>query len=123
MVDFEFTTIAQVEPRLYRPHADDEWRLKAYSMTGWRTGYAGGPQWLIKAMSNDGTDDLRTHVRSRNGPRLKRWNGTQDFIPKNKKLFQERRDLVVSMLNQARHQVPDARGRVLCISIDRRADR
>jgi aspartate aminotransferase len=49
--DFEFTTIAQVEPRLYDRTLTMNGVSKAYSMTGWRIGYAGGPQWLIKAMS------------------------------------------------------------------------
>ena len=50
--DFEFTTIAQVEPRLYERTLTMNGVSKAYSMTGWRIGYAGGPQWLIKAMAN-----------------------------------------------------------------------
>jgi aspartate aminotransferase len=99
--DFEFTTIAQVEPRLYERTLTMNGVSKAYSMTGWRIGYAGGPEWLIKAMAN-----VEGQITS-NPCSISQWasvealNGPQDFIPKNRALFQERRDLVVSMLNQA----------------------
>jgi aspartate aminotransferase len=99
--DFEFTTIAQVEPLLYERTLTMNGVSKAYSMTGWRIGYAGGPEWLIKAMAN-----VEGQITS-NPCSISQWaavealNGPQDFIPKNRALFQERRDLVVSMLNQA----------------------
>lgn len=100
--DFEFTTIAQVEPRLYERTLTMNGVSKAYSMTGWRIGYAGGPQWLIKAMSNVMAQTTSNPCSISQWAAVEALNGTQDFIPKNKKLFQERRDLVVSMLNQAR---------------------
>jgi aspartate aminotransferase len=100
--DFEFTTIAQVEPRLYDRTLTMNGVSKAYSMTGWRIGYAGGPQWLIKAMSNVMGQTTSNPCSISQWAAVEALNGTQDFIPKNKKLFQERRDLVVSMLNQAR---------------------
>ncbi|GAM98129.1 aspartate aminotransferase [alpha proteobacterium U9-1i] len=99
--DFEFTTIAQVEPRLYERTLTMNGVSKAYSMTGWRIGYAAGPEWLIKGMAN-----VEGQITS-NPCSISQWasvealNGPQDFIPKNRALFQERRDLVVSMLNQA----------------------
>ncbi|MEQ1493028.1 MAG: pyridoxal phosphate-dependent aminotransferase [Terricaulis sp.] len=99
--DFEFTTIAQVEPRLYDRTLTMNGVSKAYSMTGWRIGYAGGPQWLIKAMSNVMGQTTSNPCSISQWAAVEALNGTQDFIPKNKKLFQERRDLVVSMLNQA----------------------
>jgi aspartate aminotransferase len=100
--DFEFTTIAQVEPRLYERTLTMNGVSKAYSMTGWRIGYAGGPQWLIKAMANVMGQTTSNPCSISQWAAVEALNGTQDFIPKNKKLFQDRRDLVVSMLNQAR---------------------
>jgi aspartate aminotransferase len=100
--DFKFTTIAQVEPRLYDRTLTMNGVSKAYSMTGWRIGYAAGPEWLIKAMAN-----VMGQTTS-NASSISQWaavealNGPQDFIPRNRALFQGRRDLVVSMLNQAR---------------------
>ncbi|MEQ1809609.1 MAG: pyridoxal phosphate-dependent aminotransferase [Terricaulis sp.] len=100
--DFEFTTIAQVEPRLYERTLTMNGVSKAYSMTGWRIGYAGGPQWLIKAMANVMGQTTSNPCSISQWAAVEALNGTQDFIPKNKKHFQERRDLVVSMLNQAK---------------------
>ncbi|MDZ4691459.1 pyridoxal phosphate-dependent aminotransferase [Terricaulis sp.] len=99
--DFEFTTIAQVEPRLYERTLTMNGVSKAYSMTGWRIGYAAGPEWLIKAMSNVMGQTTSNPCSISQWAAVEALNGTQDFIPKNKKLFQDRRDLVVSMLNQA----------------------
>jgi aspartate aminotransferase len=91
--DFVFTTPAQVEPALYERTLTMNGVSKAYAMTGWRIGYAAGPAKLIKAM--DMVQGQQTSVEALNGP--------QDFIPARRKAFEERRDLVVSMLNQARH--------------------
>jgi aspartate aminotransferase len=99
--DFEFTTIAQVEPKLYDRTLTMNGVSKAYSMTGWRIGYAGGPEWLIKAMSNVMGQTTSNPCSISQWAAVEALNGTQDFIPKNKKLFEGRRDLVVSMLNQA----------------------
>jgi len=99
--NFEFTTPAQLEPRLYERTLTINGVSKAYCMTGWRLGYAGGPLPLVKAM-NAVQSHSTTHTAS-----LTQWaavaalNGPQDFIPKHNKVFQDRRDLVVSMLNQA----------------------
>jgi aspartate aminotransferase len=100
--DFEFTTIAQVEPKLYERTLTMNGVSKAYSMTGWRIGYAGGPEWLIKAMANVMGQTTSNPSSISQWAAVEALNGTQDFIPKNQKLFQDRRDLVVSMLNQAR---------------------
>jgi len=99
--DFEFTTIAQVEPRLYDRTLTMNGVSKAYSMTGWRIGYAAGPEWLIKGMGAVMTQTTSNPSSISQWAAVEALNGTQDFIPKNKALFQERRDLVVSMLNQA----------------------
>ncbi|YBV96967.1 pyridoxal phosphate-dependent aminotransferase [Phyllobacteriaceae bacterium JZ32] len=100
--DFVFTTPAQVEPSLYERTLTMNGVSKAYAMTGWRIGYAAGPLPLIKAM------DMIQGQQTSGACSIAQWaavealNGPQDFIPRNKKIFQGRRDLVVSMLNQAR---------------------
>lgn len=100
--DFVFTTPAQVEPSLYDRTLTMNGVSKAYAMTGWRIGYAAGPLQLIKAM------DMVQGQQTSGACSIAQWaavealNGTQDFIPENKKIFQARRDLVVSMLNQAK---------------------
>ncbi|WAJ30108.1 pyridoxal phosphate-dependent aminotransferase [Antarcticirhabdus aurantiaca] len=99
--DFTFTTPAEVEPALYERTLTVNGVSKAYAMTGWRIGYAGGPLKLIKAM------DMIQGQQTSGACSIAQWaavealNGTQDFIPKNRAIFQGRRDLVVSMLNQA----------------------
>ncbi len=101
--DFVFTTPAQVEPSLYSRTLTMNGVSKAYAMTGWRIGYAAGPAQLIKAM------DMVQGQQTSGACTIAQWaavealNGPQDFIPKSRKAFEERRDLVVSMLNQAQH--------------------
>ncbi|WP_375637396.1 MULTISPECIES: pyridoxal phosphate-dependent aminotransferase [unclassified Bartonella] len=98
---FTFVTPAQVEPALYERTLTMNGVSKAYAMTGWRIGYAGGPQELIKAMDTiQGQQTSGTSVISQ-WAAVEALNGPQDFIAKNKSIFQTRRDLVVSMLNQA----------------------
>jgi aspartate aminotransferase len=99
--DFEFTTIAQVEPKLYDRTLTMNGVSKGYSMTGWRIGYAAGPEALIKAMGKMISQTTSNPCSISQWAALEALNGTQDFIKPNAKLFQERRDLVVSMLNQA----------------------
>ena len=99
--DFEFTTIAQVEPRLYERTLTMNGVSKAYAMTGWRIGYAGGPEPLIKAMAKMISQTTSNPSSISQWAAVEALNGTQDFIKPHQKLFQERRDLVVSMLNQA----------------------
>jgi aspartate aminotransferase len=100
--DHVFYTPAQVEPGLYERTLTLNGFSKAYCMTGWRLGYAGGPEPLIKTMCK-----LQSQSTS-NPSSITQWagvealNGPQDFIPRNKAAFKERRDLVVSMLNQAK---------------------
>lgn len=100
--DFKFATPVEVEPKLYDRTLTMNGVSKAYAMTGWRIGYAAGPLNLIKAM------DMIQGQQTSGACSIAQWaavealNGTQDFIPENKKIFEGRRDLVVSMLNQAK---------------------
>ena len=98
---FEFTTPAQVEPELYARTLTVNGVSKAYCMTGWRIGYAGGPEPLIKAMAMIQSQSTTNPAAVSQWAAVEALNGPQDFIPRHNKIFQERRDLVVSMLNQA----------------------
>ncbi|MFZ5721603.1 MAG: pyridoxal phosphate-dependent aminotransferase [Pseudomonadota bacterium] len=100
--DFEFTTIAQVEPGLYDRTLTMNGVSKAYAMTGWRIGYAGGPEPLIKAMAKVMSQTTSNPSSISQWAAVEALNGTQAFIKPNAKLFEQRRDLVVSMLNQAK---------------------
>ncbi|ODT62380.1 MAG: aspartate aminotransferase [Phenylobacterium sp. SCN 69-14] len=99
--DFEFTTIAQVEPALYERTLTMNGVSKAYAMTGWRIGYAAGPEALIKSMAKVMSQTTSNPSSISQWAAVEALNGTQDFIKPNAKLFEARRDLVVSMLNQA----------------------
>jgi len=99
--DFEFTTIAQVEPALYDRTLTMNGVSKAYAMTGWRIGYAAGPVELINLMRKVMSQTTSNPASISQYAAVEALNGTQAFIKPNQKLFQGRRDLVVSMLNQA----------------------
>jgi aspartate aminotransferase len=99
--DFEFTTIAQVEPALYERTLTMNGVSKAYAMTGWRIGYAAGPEPLIKAMAKVMSQTTSNPSSISQWAAVEALNGPQGFIKSNAKLFEQRRDLVVSMLNQA----------------------
>jgi aspartate aminotransferase len=98
---FRFSTIAQVEPRLYDRTLTVNGVSKAYAMTGWRIGYAGGPVDLIKAMAKIQSQSTTNPSSISQAAAVAALNGPQDFIPERAAVFQERRDLVVGMLNQA----------------------
>jgi aspartate aminotransferase len=100
--DFEFWTIAQVEPALYDRTLTMNGVSKAYAMTGWRIGYAAGPEPLIKLMAKVMSQTTSNPSSISQWAAVEALNGTQEFIKPNAKLFEGRRDLVVSMLNQAR---------------------
>jgi len=100
--DMPFWTIAQVEPGLYDRTLTMNGVSKAYAMTGWRIGYAAGPEPLIKLMAKVMSQSTSNPSSISQYAAVEALNGPQDFIKPNAKLFQERRDLVVSMLNQAR---------------------
>ena len=99
--DFQFWTIAQVEPALYDRTLTMNGVSKAYAMTGWRIGYAAGPEALIKAMAKVMSQTTSNPASISQWAAVEALNGTQEFIKPNAKLFEARRDLVVSMLNQA----------------------
>src|ERR1700741_3018207 len=100
--DFQFTTPAQIEPTLLDRTLTVNGVSKAYCMTGWRIGYAGGPAPLIKAMATIQSQSTSNPCSIAQWASVEALNGPQDFIPANNKAFKERRDLVVSMLNQAK---------------------
>src|SRR5579862_4126336 len=99
--DFVFTTPAQIEPSLYERTLTVNGVSKAYCMTGWRIGYAGGPEPLIKAMAMIQSQSTSNPSSISQWASVEALDGPQDFIPKHNKVFKERRDLCVSMLNQA----------------------
>ncbi|MEI9994606.1 MAG: pyridoxal phosphate-dependent aminotransferase [Rhizomicrobium sp.] len=98
---FKFSTIAEVEPGLYDRTLTMNGVSKAYSMTGWRIGYCAGPEPLIKAMAKLQSQSASNPASISQWASVEALNGPQDFIPKFQKIFEGRRDLVVSMLNQA----------------------
>ncbi|MGV8985379.1 MAG: pyridoxal phosphate-dependent aminotransferase [Cypionkella sp.] len=100
--DFKFVTPAQVEPGLFDRTLTCNGTSKAYAMTGWRIGYAGGPAHLIKAMATIQSQSTSNPCSVSQYAALEALTGTQDFLAPNRVLFQRRRDLVVSMLNQAK---------------------
>ncbi len=100
--DFTFYTPAQVEPKLYDRTLTMNGVSKSYCMTGWRIGYGAGPEVLIKAMSKLQSQSTSNPSSIAQWAAVEALNGPQDFIAANNKVFKERRDLVVSMLNQAK---------------------
>jgi aspartate aminotransferase len=99
--DFRFATIAQVEPGLQPRTLTMNGCSKAYSMTGWRIGYCAGPDLLIKAMAAIQSQSTTMATSVSQWAAVEALTGPQDFIPERAARFQARRDLVVSMLNQA----------------------
>ncbi len=99
--DFVFSTPAEVEPRLKARTLTLNGVSKAYAMTGWRIGFAGGPAMLIKAMAKLQSQSTTNPSSISQWAALEALNGPQDFIPERAAIFRQRRDLVVSMLNQA----------------------
>lgn len=99
--EFKFATPAAVEPKLYDRTLTVNGMSKAYAMTGWRVGYAGGPRELIKAMETIQSQQTSATCSISQWAAVEALTGPQDFVENNIKVFQARRDLVVSMLNQA----------------------
>jgi aspartate aminotransferase len=100
--DFKFFSPAEVEPALYERTLTINGTSKAYCMTGWRIGYAGGQEPLIKAMAMLQSQSTSNPTAASQWAAVEALDGPQDFIPKHNKIFKERRDLCVSMLNQAK---------------------
>ncbi|WP_292050935.1 MULTISPECIES: pyridoxal phosphate-dependent aminotransferase [unclassified Brevundimonas] len=98
---FEYTTIAQVAPDLYDRTLTVNGVSKAYSMTGWRIGYAGGPKPLIDLMRKVASQTTSNPTSISQWAAVEALNGTQDFLAPRAAAFKQRRDLVVKMLNDA----------------------
>lgn len=100
--DFEFSSPAEIEPGLYDRTLTCNGVSKAYAMTGWRIGYAGGPVALIKAMGTIQSQSTSNPCSVSQYAALEALSGPQEFLADWRRVFQGRRDLVVSMLNQAK---------------------
>jgi aspartate aminotransferase len=99
--DFAFATLAQVCPDLRDRILTENGCSKAYAMTGWRIGYAGGPSWLIKAMGKLQSQTTSNPCSIAQAAATAALNGPQGFLIERRDAFRRRRDLVVSMLNDA----------------------
>jgi aspartate aminotransferase len=98
---FEYLTIAQVAPDLYGRTLTVNGVSKAYAMTGWRIGYAGGPKPLIDLMRKVASQTTSNPSSISQWAAVEALNGPQDFLAERSAAFERRRDLVVSMLNRA----------------------
>ncbi len=97
---FRFATIAQVCPELYERTLTVNGCSKAYAMTGWRIGYAGGAPWLIKAIAKLQSQSTSNPCSIAQAAATAALAGDQSFLAERNKAFQARRDMVVSMLNE-----------------------
>ena len=100
--DFKFCTPAQVEPGLYDRTLTVNGMSKAFCMTGWRIGFAGGPKELIGAIRKIQSQSTSNPSSISQAASVAALYGPMEFLAKNNKVFQERRNLVCSMLNQAK---------------------
>jgi aspartate aminotransferase len=98
--DFQYRTIAQVEPRLYERTLTVNGVSKAYCMTGWRIGYGAGSKQLIHAMGAIQSNSTANPCSISQAAAIEALNGPQDFIAVHNRSFKERRDLVVDSLNR-----------------------
>ena len=98
---FEFVTPAEVEPGLFDRTLTCNGVSKAYAMTGWRIGYAAGPEALIAAMRKIQSQSTSNPCSISQWAAVEALNGTQDYIATNNAVFKRRRDMVVEMLNKA----------------------
>ena len=96
---FRFATIAQVCPELYERTLTVNGCSKAYAMTGWRIGYAGGAPWLIKAIAKLQSQSTSNPCSVAQAAATAALTGDQSFLAERNLAFQARRDMVVSMLN------------------------
>ncbi|MEM6899681.1 MAG: pyridoxal phosphate-dependent aminotransferase [Pseudomonadota bacterium] len=99
---FQFRTIAEVEPGLYDRTLTMNGVSKAYAMTGWRIGYAAGPEPLISAMRKVMSQSTSNPCSVSQWASVEALNGTQDFLPERNAVFKDRRDMVVAELNKAK---------------------
>jgi len=98
--DFQFVTVAQVDSSLYERTLTINGVSKAYCMTGWRIGFAGGPAELIKAMAKVQSQSTTNPSSISQAAAVEALNGPQDFIPEHNAAFKARRDLVAARLNE-----------------------
>ena len=96
-----FATIAQVCPDLYDRTLTVNGCSKAFSMTGWRIGFAGGPEWIIKAMGKLQSQSTSNPCSISQAAAVAALTGPQDFLENRNAVFKKRRDMVVAMLNDA----------------------
>jgi aspartate aminotransferase len=99
--DFDFCTPAEIEPGLYDRTLTCNGMSKAFCMTGWRIGYAAGPEPLIKAIAKIQSQSTSNPCSISQAASVAALNGPMEFLASNNEVFKGRRDLVVSMLNQA----------------------
>jgi aspartate aminotransferase len=100
--DFKFCTPAEVEPALYPRTLTCNGVSKAYAMTGWRIGYAAGPELLIAAMRKIQSQSTSNPCTISQWAAVEALNGPQEFLAENNASFSRRRDLVVKMLNETK---------------------
>ena len=121
---FAFATPAEVEPRLLERTLTVNGVSKAYAMTGWRIGYAGGPLPLIRAMTTIQSQSTSNACSISQWAAVEALTGPQDYIAEAASNFRRRRDLVVGLLNACPGvDLPGARGRLLRLSVDCGPDR
>lgn len=96
-----FATIAQVCPDLYERTLTVNGCSKAFAMTGWRIGFAGGPEWIIKAMSKLQSQSTSNPCSISQAAAVAALTGDQEFLDERNAAFKKRRDMVVAMLNDA----------------------
>lgn len=99
--DAPFRTIAEICPDLFDRVLTVNGCSKAYAMTGWRIGFAGGPGWIIKAMAKLQSQSTSNPCSIAQAAATAALNGPQDFLDERNETFRERRDMVVAMLNEA----------------------
>jgi aspartate aminotransferase len=97
----EFCTIAQVEPRLYDRTLTVNGVSKAYSMTGWRIGYAGGPKELMRNMAKLQSQSTSNPCSISQAAAVEALTGPQEYVHLRTREFEERRNVVVPLLNAA----------------------
>ncbi len=97
----KFATIAEVEPRLFDRTLTLNGASKSYAMTGWRIGYAGGPEWLVAAMAKIMSQSTTNPCSISQWAAVAALNGDHGFLAERNAAFKARRDRVVAMLNDA----------------------
>ncbi len=96
----KFVTAVEIEPRLRDRCLTMNGVAKAYAMTGWRIGYAGGPTELIRAMAKIQSQSTSNPCSISQAATVAALEGPQDFMAERCEIFRQRRDMVVDLLNQ-----------------------